>query len=154
MKQHELDKRLSTIEGKLIRTERKHALSAVEGVGHRVYLLCERENVFEICRFLFEDLALRFVISTGIDAEDCFEVLHHFANDESGCIVTVKANIGDREKPEIESITPLIPGAEWIEREIHDILGIGFLNHPNLKRLILSDDWPEGVYPLRKEVQT
>jgi Ni,Fe-hydrogenase III component G len=145
MNQQELDKRLSAIEDRLIRTERT--------ADSRVYLLCERENVFEICRFLFEDLALRFVISTGIDAEDCFEVLHHFANDESGCFVTVRAFVRDREDPEIESITPLIPGAEWIEREMHDILGIKFRNHPNLRRLILSDDWPEGVYPLRKEVQ-
>jgi Ni,Fe-hydrogenase III component G len=37
---------------------------------------------------------------------------------------------------------------------MHDILGIGFANHPNLRRLILNDDWPQGVYPLRKEVQT
>jgi len=146
MKQQELDKKLSTIEGRLIRSERR--------ADNRTYLLCERENVFEICRFLFEDLKLRFVISTGVDAEDCFEVLHHFSNDESGCIVTVRAFIRDREAPEMDSITPLIPGAEWIEREMHDILGIGFKNHPNLRRLILSDDWPEGVYPLRKEVQT
>jgi Ni,Fe-hydrogenase III component G len=146
MNQQELDNELSTLEDKLIRIERT--------AENRVYLLCERENVFAICRFLFEDLALRFVISTGIDAEDCFEVLHHFANDASGCIVTVRAFIRDRENPEIESITPLIPGAEWIEREMHDVLGIGFANHPNLQRLILNDDWPEGVYPLRKEVQT
>jgi Ni,Fe-hydrogenase III component G len=46
-----------------------------------------------------------------------------------------------------------VAAAEWIEREIHDILGIDFKNHPNLKRLILFDDWPEGVYPLRKDVQ-
>lgn len=154
MKQHELDNKLSTLEDKLIRIERKRAPSAAEGANNRVYLLCEGENVFEICRFLFADLALRFVISTGVDAEDCFEVLHHFSHDESGCVVTVRAFIRDRQRPEIDSITPLIPGAEWIEREIHDVLGIGFRNHPNLQRLILHDDWPEGVYPLRKDVQS
>jgi Ni,Fe-hydrogenase III component G len=63
----------------------------------------------------------------------------------------VKAFIRDRENPSIESITPLIPAAEWIEREIHDILGIEIKNHPNMRRLILADDWPEGVYPLRKD---
>ena len=95
-------------------------------------------------------MSLRFAIITGIDADDCFEVLYHYANDESGCFVTVKAFIRDRDKPAIESITPFVPGAEWIEREVHDILGIDFVNHPNLRRLILADDWPEGVYPLRK----
>lgn len=143
MTQEDLDSKLSEIEGRLIGVERK--------ADNRIYLLCEGESVVDVCAFLFNELGLRFVISTGVDAEHCFEVLHHFSNDESGCVVTVKAFIRDRETPQIESITPLIPGAEWIEREMHDILGIGFTNHPNLKRLILHDDWPEGVYPLRKE---
>jgi NADH-quinone oxidoreductase subunit C len=146
MQQNELDNQLSQIRDRLAGIDRK--------ADNRVFLPCEAENVYEICRFLFNDLGLRFVISTGIDAQDCFEVLHHFSNDESGCIVTVKAFIRNRESPELDSITPLIPGAEWIEREMHDLLGITFRNHPNLERLILADDWPEGVYPLRKEVQT
>ena len=146
MQQNELDKQLSQIRDKLTGIDRKGQI--------RVFLPCEAEHVYEVCRFLFNDLGLRFVISTGIDAEDCFEVLHHFSDDESGCVVTVKAFIRDRQSPELDSITPLIPGAEWIEREMHDLLGINFRNHPNLRRLILADDWPEGVYPLRKEVQT
>jgi Ni,Fe-hydrogenase III component G len=72
---------------------------------------------------------------------------------QTGCVINLRAFIRDREKPAIESITPFLPAAEWIEREIHDILGIDFKNHPNLKRLILADDWPEGVYPMRKEVK-
>jgi NADH-quinone oxidoreductase subunit C len=146
MQQNELDNQLLQIRDKLTGIDRK--------ADNRIFLSCEAENVYEVCRFLFNDLGLRFVISTGIDAEDCFEVLHHFTNDESGCFVTVKAFIRDRESPELDSITPLILGAEWIEREMHDLLGIKFRNHPNLERLILADDWPEGVYPLRKEVQT
>ncbi len=145
MQQNELDNQLSQIQDRIAGIERK--------AENRVFLPCEATNVYEVCRFLFEDLGLRFVISTGLDAEDCFEVLHHFSDDESGCIITVKAFIRDREAPELDSIAPLIPGAEWIEREMHDLLGIKFRNHPNLRRLILSDDWPEGVYPLRKEVQ-
>ncbi|MBN1509277.1 MAG: NADH-quinone oxidoreductase subunit C [Sedimentisphaerales bacterium] len=136
---------MSQIQDKLTGIDRK--------AGNRVFLSCEAEHVYEICRFLFCELRLRFVISTGIDAQGCFEVLHHFSDDESGCIVTVKAFVRDRESPELDSITPLIPGAEWTEREMHDLLGIRFRNHPNLERLILADDWPEGVYPLRKEVQ-
>jgi NADH-quinone oxidoreductase subunit C len=145
MQQNELDNQLSPIRHRLAGIDRK--------AENRVFLPCEAENVYEVCRFLFNDLRLRFVISTGIDAQDCFEVLHHFSDDESGCVVTVKAFVRDREAPEMDSITPLIPGAEWIEREMHDLLGIRFRNHPNLQRLILADDWPEGVYPLRKEVQ-
>ena len=145
MKQEELKNRLAEISEKLIEIQ--------EISDTRIYLLCEGEKNLAVNKFLFQDLRLRFVIATGIDAGECFEVLYHYANDETGCIVTVKAFIRDRESPSIESITPMVPGAEWIEREMRDILGIEFTNHPNMRRLILSDDWPQGVYPLRKEVK-
>ena len=143
MNQEELNNRLSEIKDKLINIE--------QTIDSRILLLCEAENSFAVSKFLFQDLALRFMIATGIDSEDCFEILYHYSNDETGCVVTVKAFIRDRENPSIESITPFIPAAEWIEREIHDILGIEIKNHPNMRRLILADDWPEGVYPLRKD---
>jgi len=146
MQPSEWDKQLSPMRDRLASVERTRE--------NRVFLPCEAEHVYEICRFLFEELRWRFVISTGIDAEDRFEVLHHFADDASGTIATVKALIRNRKAPEIDSITPLIPAADWTEREMHDLLGIHFRHHPNLQRLILADDWPEGVYPLRKEVQT
>jgi len=145
MLQEELKNRLSEVKDKLT--------DIVQTKDNRIYLLCEAENAHAVNKFLFEDLSLRFAIITGIDSDDCFEILYHYSNDETGCFVTVKAFIRDREKPSIESITPFVPAAEWIERELHDILGIDFANHPNLKRLILADDWPEGVYPLRKEVK-
>jgi Ni,Fe-hydrogenase III component G len=142
MNQEKLNNRLLEIRDKLIDIEQAN--------DDRIFLPCEAENSYDVCKFLFEDLPLRFVIITGIDSDDCFEVLYHFSNDETGHVVTVKAFIRDRENPSIESISPFLPGAEWIEREVHDILGIEFKNHPNMRRLILNDDWPEGVYPLRK----
>jgi len=145
MNQEELNNKLLEIKDKLIDIEQK--------ANKRIFLPCEAENTYAVNKFLFEDVPLRFVIATGIDSDDYFEILYHYSNDETGCVVTVKAFIRDREKPAIESIAPFLPGAEWIEREIHDLLGIDFKNHPNLRRLILSDDWPEGVYPLRKETK-
>ena len=145
MKQQELEDRLEQIRDKLTKIEKTG--------DKRIYLYCEKENAYEVNKFLFEEVPLRFVIATGIDSDDCFEVLYHYSNDETGCVVTLKAFIRDREKPAIESIAPFLPGAEWIEREMHDLLGIEFNNHPDMRRLILADDWPEGVYPLRKEVK-
>jgi Ni,Fe-hydrogenase III component G len=144
MNQEELNSRLSEIKNKLIAIEQK--------TNNRIYLLCEAENSYDISKFLFEDVGCRFVIATGIDADNCFEILYHFAYDQLGYVITVKAFIRNREKPAIESITQFLPAAEWIEREIHDVLGIDFKNHPNLRRLILADDWPAGVYPLRKDL--
>ncbi len=145
MKQEELNTRLEEIKTRLIGIELTK--------DNRIYLACESENAREVNRFLFKDMGLRFVIATGLDSDDCFEILYHFANDETGTFVTLKAFIRDRENPAIESIAPFLPGAEWIEREIHDLFGIDFKNHPNLRRLILADDWPQGVYPLRKEAK-
>ncbi len=143
MEQKELQEKLVQVSDKLIKIEQPSET--------RISLNCEAENAYSLCEYLFCDVGCRFVIVTGIDSDDCFEVLYHYAYDEIGSLVTVKAFIRDREKPAIESITPFLPAAEWIEREMHDVFGIDFKNHPNLKRLILADDWPEGVYPLRKE---
>jgi Ni,Fe-hydrogenase III component G len=145
MNREELNNRLEQMKDKLIATEHT--------TENRIYLLCEGENAYAINKFLFEDVPLRFVIASCIDADDWFEVLYHFSYDQLGCVVTVKAFLRDRENPAIESITPFLPAAEWIEREMHDIMGIDFRNHPNLTRLILADDWPEGVYPERKEAK-
>jgi len=122
-------------------------------MANRICLTCEAENSYAINKFLFEDVPLRFVIATGIDSDNWFEVLYHYSYDQTGCMVTLKAIIRDRENPVIESIAPFLPAAEWVEREIHDILGIDFKNHPDMRRLILADDWPEGVYPLRKDAE-
>ena len=145
MNQEELNNRLSEIQDKLLAFE--------QPLDNRIYISCEAENAYALNKFLFEDIGARFVIATGIDSDDCFEILYHYSYDQTGCVITVKAFIRDRQQPQIESITPFLPAAEWIEREIHDILGIGFKNHPNLRRLILADDWPEGVYPMRKEIK-
>jgi NADH-quinone oxidoreductase subunit C len=142
MNLQELKNRLLEIKDKLISIEQPSE--------KRIYLPCESENANAVCKFLSKDLVLRFMTVTGIDSEHYFEVLYHFANDQTGHIVVVKALIRDRDNPSIESITPFIPAAEWIERELRDILGIEVKNHPNMRRLILHDDWPEGVYPMRK----
>ena len=55
--------------------------------------------------------------------------------------------------PEIDSLAPLFEAANWVEREIHELLGINFRGHPDMRRLLLSDDWPQGVYPLRQDYQ-
>jgi NADH-quinone oxidoreductase subunit D len=143
--QEELNNKLSGIKDKVTKIDK---ISET-----RIYLYCESENSYAVNKFLFEEVPLRFVIATGIDSDDCFEVLYHYSDDETGCIVTAKAFIRDRENPVIESIAPFLPGADWTERETHDVLGIEFKNHPDMRRLILSDDWPEGVYPLRKDAE-
>jgi formate hydrogenlyase subunit 5 len=85
---------------------------------------------------------------TGTDLGSEIELSYHMRCRE--LVITIKNRV-PKEKPQIMTITDLMPGAALYEREVFDLLGVIFQNHPDLKRLVLSDDWPEGSYPLRKD---
>jgi Ni,Fe-hydrogenase III component G len=102
---------------------------------------------------IVRDLGVRFDIVTGSDTVGGFELLYHLSHDPSGIIFTVRTVIEDRQNPEIDSLGNDIPAARWIEREIWEMLGVRFRNHPNLVRLLLPEEWPEGVYPLRRDYE-
>ena len=104
----------------------------------------------EISKYFHEDLHLRFIIASALESKKGFEIYYHFSDDETGSVINLNV-ILPTEKPEIESLTFLFEAANWIEREMHEILGINFLNHPNLEKLISEGNWAEGVYPYRKE---
>ena len=125
------------------------AVSSRRDIPNRMYVYIEGENLPEAVRLLFDELSGRYVILTGVDTPVGVEVLYHFSFDRVGLVVTLRVLL-DKDKPEIDSITPIVRGAEWIEREIHELLGVEFVGHPNMRRLILAEDWPEGVYPLRR----
>jgi len=118
--------------------------------ARRVYMEVKPEDVLETSRFIFKDLEARLSIATGTDTPTAIEVLYHWAFDQCGFIFTVRTKL-NRDKPVIESITPICKGAEWIEREMWELLGITFQNHPDMRHLLLADDWPEGKYPLRRD---
>ncbi|MBN3033519.1 MAG: NADH-quinone oxidoreductase subunit C [Candidatus Saganbacteria bacterium] len=116
----------------------------------RVYLTVQKQDVTALGEFLFRELGGRFSTASGVDTRPGVEVLYHFAFDRDNLVVSVRTLA---EKPELElpSLTPAVPAAEWVEREIHEMFGVNFAGHPNLATLLLPDDWPDGVYPLRKK---
>jgi len=122
-----------------------------ERAPRRIYIEVKPEDIPGIAEFMFKDLHCRFVTASGIDTRRGIEILYHFSHDASGRMITFRTLIRDKDNPQIDSIAPIIKGAEWIEREIWEMLGVNFKGHPNLKRLLLADDWPEGKYPLRQE---
>ncbi len=96
----------------------------------------------------------RYLVSVGydnIERDKTLGLIHNFSLDRDDLFVCVRT-AAPVDNPEFDSITPDIPNAGWSEREYIDLLGMKFKGHPKPKRLILADDWPEGVYPLRKEV--
>jgi Ni,Fe-hydrogenase III large subunit/Ni,Fe-hydrogenase III component G len=64
--------------------------------------------------------------------------------------VTVETAI-DPAEPRFPAVTPALPAAHWYEREVQDLLGLTAVGHPDPRPLVLHDDWPSGVYPLRKD---
>jgi NADH-quinone oxidoreductase subunit C len=116
----------------------------------RVYLTVDRRDAREFGRMLFEDFGARFATATGLDVGQELEVVYHFPYDAVGLVVNMRVRT-PKADGKLPSLTPVVPAAEWIEREISDLVGIAFEGHPRPERLILADDWPEGVYPLRNE---
>lgn len=116
----------------------------------RVFVNAAQADTKEIVAWLFRDLKARFSIATGIDVRIGVELLYHLSFDKEGVLVSVRTTVP---KPELAmpTITDIVEGANWIEREIHEMLGVNFIGHPNLTRLLLPDDWPEGEYPYRKK---
>lgn len=87
---------------------------------------------------------------TAVDTGEEFQVLYHFW--VAGNILNVRVKL-DHDHPEIPSIMDLTPSANFYEREIHDLMGIKVSGRGKLERLVITDDWPEGNYPLRKDWQ-
>ena len=92
----------------------------------------------------------RLATATGIDVRDGIDVLYHWAFEPEGAVVTDKV-LAERPDMAVDSIANVVPAANWIEREMHDLLGANFAHHPDMRRLLLDDSWPEGVHPLRKD---
>ena len=116
----------------------------------RIYVDVPPEKSIEANRIAFEQLGARLATASGMDTRDRIEVLYHYTFDTAGVVVTVRTWTG-KGTCELDSVGSFLPGAIFIEREIFDLLGVRFRNHPDPRRLILSDDWPEGVYPLRRD---
>ncbi len=106
----------------------------------------------EISKYFHEDLHFRFIIASALESKRGFEIYYHFSDDQTGCVINLHV-ILPTENPEIESLTALFESANWMEREMHELLGINFLNHPNLEKLISEGNWAEGVYPYRKNYE-
>ncbi len=116
----------------------------------RVYVDIEAKDITDFVKFVFNDLGARFNTASCVDMREGMEILYHFTIEEAALVITLKAYL-DKENLQIDSLTPIMKGAEWIEREIHELFGVEFKNHPNLKRLLLPDDWPEDLHPLRRD---
>ena len=105
---------------------------------NRVYVEIRPETVIEAGQLMFEEIGARLQICTGIDTGQGIEVMYHWALDTEDCVVTVRVTV-PYEAPVLASIANFCPAAEWIEREMWELLGIEFVHHPDLRHLLLDD---------------
>ena len=139
----------------LIRERFPSGVLEVHAVRGEETVLIRPEGVGEFFRFLKEKPGLDFDFLTDITAVDYlgkkeprFEVVYHLRSMQWNHRLRVKTPVSG-ESPEVDSLTPLWPGANWLEREVWDMYGIRFRGHPNLKRILLYEEF-KG-HPLRKD---
>jgi NADH-quinone oxidoreductase subunit C len=129
---------------------RSDILDEVTRNERRVIITIRPDSIIKVADYLYKTAGFRFIIASAIHTKRGFEIHYHFSKDAVGLILNIHVVL-DKEKPQIESLSNIFNASNWIEREMHELFGINFLNHPNQEKLISEGNWAEGVYPLRKE---
>lgn len=118
--------------------------------ARRVFARVEAGSFKKALPLLLSDTKLGHLMTiTGVDLGQDIELLYHFTRD-GRTAVTVGFKVS-KDNPSVETIVDLVPGAVLYEREVHEMLGVDFEGHLGMMPLILPEEWPEGVYPLRKD---
>ncbi|MBU0663744.1 MAG: NADH-quinone oxidoreductase subunit C [Proteobacteria bacterium] len=139
--------------------EKKFPCSVLGICEHKgqVSVVVDRSDIVAMCQFLKSGHKMNHLnCLCGVDNLtrkgkyiERFEVIYQLYSIENHISLRLKAQIRDSAHPIIDSITSLWTGADWLERETYDLVGIMFNNHPNLKRILTPEDW-QG-HPLRKD---
>jgi NADH-quinone oxidoreductase subunit C len=137
----------------LKKTFSKEILDARSRNDRRVTLYIDPKALPTLAEYLFKELGFRFIIASAQHTKKGFEIYYHFSLDASGLVLNLHVLL-DKDNPEVESLTHMFEATNWIEREMHELFGINFLNHPNLDQLLSEGNWAKGVYPYRKTFKT
>src|SRR6478672_2599637 len=128
-------------------------LEAVEFIG-QVSIRIAAERIVEVCKFLRDDADAKYnylsdltCVHYPMEAARPLEVVYNLYSISHNERLRLKAGLA--EGGSIDSVTEVWPAANWMEREVYDLFGVSFRNHPDLRRILLPPDW-EG-HPLRKD---
>jgi NADH-quinone oxidoreductase subunit C len=115
------------------------------------FAVVDPSAIVEVCRFLRDDDATAMDClnnQSGVDYKDRIEVVYHLFSyrHRHGAILKVRL---PRENPSVVSVEPVWSSANWMEREIFDLLGVTFQGHSDMRRILMPEDWPG--WPLRKD---
>lgn len=131
----------------------KEAFSAEQvtlGTNGRFWITVDRTELIPAVNVLRDRFSIsQLAVIVGEDLRDAFQCNYVFTGPR---IVILQVRI-DRDRPSVPSLAQIVPGAMVYERELRDLFGIMPVGHPDLRRQAVPEDWPESVYPLRKDVQ-
>ena len=114
----------------------------------------QKDDIINVCNILKNDESFRFdscVDAVSVDRftkKDRYEMIYNLLSLENNERIFIKIRL-DSKKPEMESLTAVWRSADWYEREAFDMMGIDFLNHPDLRRMYMPEEFE--YYPLRKD---
>jgi NADH-quinone oxidoreductase subunit C len=137
-----------------LRSWSAHAIEEVIEFRGETTVVVARKNLRSVAERCRDDHGLQFNLlsdATCLDRfpmEPRYELQYHLVSIPLHQKVRIRVRLFAND-PVVDSMVPVWPGANWLEREIFDLFGIQFTGHPDLRRILLPDDW-EG-YPLRKD---
>lgn len=118
--------------------------------ARRIFVRVEPDNFSDVFYYLVNDAGFPILCTiTGLDDGDTLGAIYHIAT-ESGIVLSLQTNV-PKDKPVLQTITARFPAAEVSERELIDLLGMQVQGLPEGPRYPLTDDWPAGQFPLRKD---
>lgn len=137
-----------------IQTRFPGAIEAISNPNpHRLFLTIKRDSMVDVADYVFNTMNARLIRAWGIDKREWngyFEMAYLFSLDRHNIILSLRELV-DPDNCQVFSIANVCRGANWHEREIYDLMGIFPKNHPDPRRLILADDWPEDLFPQRQD---
>ncbi len=119
--------------------------------GENLRIKAEATAIHKIATTLRDDNRFQFDYLFnfyGIDREDRFSLIYGLESTQLGHFLVLETDLADHDNPVIDTVSDLWKTANFQEREVYDLMGVKFTNHPDLRRLFLEDGWG---FPLRKD---
>lgn len=138
---------------KKLRERFPNSILEIKSFRDELTIYISKKDIYEICKYLYSEPELKFIFLTDLCGVDLypedprFEVVYFLCSFERKERIRLKIRVSESES--VLSVESIWKAANWLEREVYDLFGIRFDNHPDLRRILLWEDF-EG-HPLRKD---
>lgn len=134
--------------GSILTKRYPDTLQVAKSGSRQLYLTANRSSIYDICSYMKEMGFDHCSCVSGVDRCDRYQVVYHITSYEGRVTAEIVVDL-PHDSPEVDSVTPIWGGANWHEREAYDMFGIMFKGHPDLRRVLLPDDYE--FFPMRKK---